>query len=156
MSVQEKGVGENIVIVDATSQILGRLASRVAKLLLEGKKVIVVNVEKAVVSGDPVMVIEAYKKLFNVSNFRDLEKQGIRRPRNPINLFRRTVRGMLPYKKPKGREALRRLTVHLGVPEGLDKASFIRFEDSDASKLPRKYITLGELAKQMGWKGESL
>ncbi|MEM3978430.1 MAG: uL13 family ribosomal protein [Fervidicoccaceae archaeon] len=85
MSVQEKGVGENIVIVDATSQILGRLASRVAKLLLEGKKVIVVNVEKAVVSGDPVMVIEAYKKLFNVSNFRDLEKQGIRRPRNPIN-----------------------------------------------------------------------
>lgn len=153
MSLKGKTVGENVVIVDATSQILGRLASRVAKLLLEGKKVIVVNAEKAVLSGEPVMVIEAYKKLFNVSNFRDLEKQGIRRPRSPINLFKRTVRGMLPYKKPRGREALKRLMVHIGVPEGLEGATFVRFQDCDASKLPRKYITLEELAKQMGWRG---
>lgn len=155
MSAHEKSLVKNLVVIDASNQILGRLASKVAKLLLEGNEVIVVNVEKAVLSGEPTMIIEAYKKLFEVSNFRDLEKQGIRRPRTPVNLFKRTVRGMLPYKKPRGREALKRLRVHLGVPEGLEKTTFIRFDDSDASKLPRKYITLEELARQMGWRGVS-
>lgn len=146
-------VADKTVIIDASNQILGRLASRVAKLLLEGREVIVVNVERAVLSGDPQMVIDGYKKLFEVSNYRDLEKQGIRRPRTPVNIFKRTVRGMLPYKRPKGREALKRLRVHVGTPEGLDPSAFISFKDSDASKLPKTYITLADLARQMGWRG---
>jgi len=154
VSQKEVAMPNDLVVVDASGLILGRVASRVAKLLLEGKRVIVVNAEKAVLSGDPNMVIEGYKKMFEVSNFRNLEKQGIRRPRSPVNLFKRAVRGMLPYKKPKGREALKRLRVHLGVPEGLEGLKFVRFEDADASKLPKRYITLGELAKQMGWRCE--
>ncbi|MEM4691128.1 MAG: uL13 family ribosomal protein, partial [Desulfurococcaceae archaeon] len=54
------------VYIDATNQILGRLASIVAKMLLEGKRVYVFNSEKIVVSGERRRVIESYKLLFKV------------------------------------------------------------------------------------------
>ena len=53
--MSEQGTPKTI-IVDATNQILGRLSSIVAKKLLEGYKVIIVNAEKAVVSGEPKRV----------------------------------------------------------------------------------------------------
>ncbi len=141
------------VVVDGTNQILGRLASLVAKKLLSGEQVVVVNAEKIVLSGDPKMVIESYKKLFQVSTLRNPERTGIRRPRTPIRLFKAAVKGMLPKNKPRGREALKRLRVYIGVPPEYADAEKIRFQEADASRLKGKYITLGEVAVQMGWKG---
>ncbi|MBW9141328.1 MAG: uL13 family ribosomal protein [Candidatus Aramenus sp.] len=37
----------DVVIIDATNQILGRMCSKVVNLLKEGKKVYIVNAEKA-------------------------------------------------------------------------------------------------------------
>lgn len=144
---------EEVLVVDASDQVLGRLASRVAKLLLQGKRVVVVNAEKAVVSGDSWMVVESYKKLFEITNYRNLEKGGIRRPRNPVGIIKRTIRGMLPYQRPKGRRALKRLKVYLGVPEEYKNLPKIRFEEADASRLTRTYMTLKDLAVQLGWRG---
>ena len=144
---------ETVVVVDATNQILGRMCSRIAKMLLEGKRVYVVNAEKAVLSGDPKRVIEGYKKMFQVRNYRNLEKQGIRRERSPQRIVKGAVKGMLPTKKPKGREALKRLRVYVGVPKELAGKETIRFPDADASKLKTKYIYVRDLAKQLGWRG---
>ncbi len=141
------------IVVDASNQIVGRMASKIAKLLLEGKKVIVVNAEKAVLSGDPHMVIDGYMRMFKVQTYRNPERQGIRRERSPQRIVKSAVKGMLPYRKPRGREAYRRLKVYVGVPEEFKERELTRFPEADASKLNSKYILVGELAKLLGWRG---
>ena len=47
-------------VLDASGCIMGRLASHVAKALLEGEQVHVVNAEKAIVSGAKHSVFREY------------------------------------------------------------------------------------------------
>ncbi|MGC9115085.1 MAG: 50S ribosomal protein L13 [Fervidicoccaceae archaeon] len=141
---------ESEVLIDATGLILGRMASVIAKMLLQGKKVIVVNAEKAVISGEKRRIEEGYKNLWKVRTFRNPDKQGMRRPKNPAGIVKRTIKGMLP-EKPKGREALKNLKVYVGLPKELEGKTLIKIESADASKLNTKYITVGELAKLLGW-----
>ena len=144
---------EKTLYIDGTNQILGRLASIVAKKLLEGYRVHVVNAEKIVVSGDKKRVVNSYKLLFKVTTHYNPYKSGIRRPRAPHNIFKRTVKGMLPMDKPRGRNAYKRLRVYIGVPRELRNKSFTRFKEADVSRLKGDYIYLGDLAKELGWKG---
>ncbi len=145
---------KTMVVVDASGLILGRMASRVAKMLLEGKKVVIVNAEKAVLSGEPKRVIDGYMRMFKVQTYRNPERQGIRRERSPQRIVKSAIKGMLPYRKPKGREALRRLKVYVGVPEEFERLEKVSFKEADAAKLETKFITVGELARLMGWRGE--
>ncbi|MEM4101182.1 MAG: 50S ribosomal protein L13 [Desulfurococcaceae archaeon] len=148
-----KNTAENVLYVDAEGQILGRLASIVAKKLLEGYRIYVVNIEKAVLSGKKQRVIEGYKLLFKVKVHTNLERSSIRRPRSPVNIFKRAVRGMLPVDKPHGREAFKRLRVYVGTPKELQNKSFIKFPEAMYTRLSGEFTTLEELAKAMGWKG---
>ncbi len=144
---------QKTLFIDASNQILGRLASIIAKKLLKGYRVIVVNSEKAVVSGDRKMVISSYKLLERVKTHYNPYKSGIRRPKAPHHILKRTVRGMLPMDKPKGRTAYKRLKAYIGIPPELEGKEFIRFEEADVSRLRGDYITLGDIAKELGWKG---
>ncbi|BDC00238.1 50S ribosomal protein L13 [Saccharolobus caldissimus] len=148
MSIQ---VQENIVIINAEGQILGRMASNVVKLLKEGKKVVIVNAEKAVISGKKNMVIQSYKLLLSVRTLFNPYKNGIRRPRTPINIVKRTIRGMLP-KNSKGRRLLKNVKVYIGIPKEFEGKQFIRFPDADVSRLKGKYVTVEVVAKELGWK----
>lgn len=143
-----------ILYIDATNQILGRLASIVAKKLLEGYRVYVFNVEKAVVSGEKNRVIDGYKLILKVKSHVNPEK-GPKRPRNPVSLFKRAVRGMLPYDKPKGREAYRRLRAFIGLPSEFSSVELTRFQDADLSRLRGRYVTLEEISRALGWRGVS-
>ncbi len=132
------------VVIDATFSILGRLASIVAKRLLDGEKISVVNVEKTIILGDPQMIINKYLERIS----RGSPHHGPFFPRAPDRIFWRTVRGMLPYKKKKGKDALRRLKVYIGVPE--------KFKNEKCEKLAQKhvktkFITLEKLSKRIGW-----
>lgn len=141
------------VIIDATNLILGRMASIVAKMLLMGYRVTIVNAEKAVVSGKPKMVIESYKLLFRVKTLRNPYRTGIRRPRTPERIIRYAIRGMLPKNNPRGKKALKNLRVYVGVPEEVKGKEIKTIKEASADRLRGKYITVGELAKQLGWKG---
>lgn len=143
---------EEVIVVNAENQILGRLSSIVAKMLLEGKKVIIVNAEKAVISGSRDRIVEGYKKLWEVRTLRNPEKQGPRRPQKPSNILKKTIKGMLP-RKPKGKEALSNLKVYIGVPKELQGRQFVSFEEASAKKLKGKYITVKELSESLGWRG---
>jgi large subunit ribosomal protein L13 len=61
---------------------------------------------------------------------------------------------MLPRKKPKGRTALRRVRVYIGVPEEYRDKSAVKIPGAEASKLRCAYITVGELSEEIGgpWK----
>lgn len=144
---------ENLIYVDASNQILGRLASHVAKLLLNGNKVLVFNAEKAVLSGDKSRIVERFRIRYSRRTLKNPEKLGHREPRTPEGIVRRAIRRMLPYKQAKGREAFKRLRVICGSQELPKDAKPLRFEDADASKLGRGYVYLSEISKIFGWKG---
>jgi len=144
---------ENTVYVDATNQIAGRLSSRIAKLILTGKRVVVVNAEKALISGSKGSVVTAWKTSLELSS-KVNPLYGPIHPRRPDNILRRMVRGMVPRKKPKGVMAMRRLRVYIGVPEELRAKKLITFEDTTATRPVPVYVTMAELSRNMGWSGE--
>jgi len=146
---------EEVIYIDASGHILGRLASIVAKKLLEGYRVYVVNVEKTVLSGKKHRVIEGYKLLFKVHTHTNPEKSGIRRPRSPVNIFKRAVRGMLPVNKPRGRHAYKRLRVYIGIPPELSNVNFTKYPQAMYTRLRGRYITVEELSRELGWRGVS-
>ena len=140
----------NRTVIDAEGAILGRLSSKVAKRLLIGESVDVVNVEKIIISGKPESVIAQYKEKLGIrSKYNPL--RGPFHYRRPDRFVRRTIRGMLPYKKPRGKEAYHRLRCYISVPEEIAKDKMIKEPEADSAKLTVKRITIGELCKQLGW-----
>jgi len=140
------------VVIDASNLILGRMASHVAKRLLAGERIVIVNAEKAVISGSKKSIVEEYKDhVLAKRRLKDPEK-GPKKIRRPDLIVKLTVRGMLPYKKPRGLEAYKRLKVYIGVPREYEGSPMIKVEEADASKLSlRKFMTVGELAALFGW-----
>jgi large subunit ribosomal protein L13 len=137
-------------VIDASNLILGRLSSIIAKKLLEGEKIIIINAEKAVISGSRRQIIDSYKLRTNKRTITSPWK-GPFHYKRPDRIVKRTIRGMLPFKMSKGREAYRRLVVHIGVPDGIKEDSIKRLENADKSLLKERYITIKELAKELGW-----
>ena len=142
--------GEDTVYVDATNQIAGRLSSKVAKLVLSGKRVVVVNAEKALISGSRTSVINQWKERLELAS-KVNPIYGPIHPRRPDNILRRMVRGMVPRKKPKGAIAMKRLRVYIGVPAGVDPSKATKFEDTAATRPIPVYVTMGDLSKSLGW-----
>jgi large subunit ribosomal protein L13 len=141
---------EETVYIDATNQIAGRLSSKIAKLVLSGKRVVVVNAEKALISGSRTSVVNQWKERLELSS-RVNPIYGPIHPRRPDNILRRMVRGMVPRKKPKGATAMKRLRVYVGVPSGVDASKAAKFEDAAATRPVPVYVTMGDLSKSLGW-----
>lgn len=138
------------VYVDASNQIAGRLSSKVAKLLLSGKRVIVVNAEKSLISGSRTSVVNQWKERLELAS-KVNPIYGPIHPRRPDNILRRMVRGMVPRKKPKGATAMKRLRVYIGVPTGIDATKTTKFDDTAASRPIPVYVTMADLSKSLGW-----
>jgi large subunit ribosomal protein L13 len=138
---------EQTVVVDAKGLILGRMASTIAKRLLQGENIIIMNAEKAVISGKRLSRIKEAKKRLEVGH----PKKGPFHPRRPEEIVRRTIRGMLPRRKPKGQQAYRRLKVFVDVPQELKETETQTIPDAKSEKLKCPYITVGKLAKEIGW-----
>jgi large subunit ribosomal protein L13 len=138
------------VVIDATGAILGRLSTNVAKRLLTGQTVDVVNVEKMVISGKPTSIIKEYKERLGIrSKYNPL--RGPFHYRRPDRFVRRTIRGMLPYQKNRGKIAFHRLKCHISVPREFEKSEKVIIPEADSSKLKVKRITVGDLCKELGW-----
>ena len=99
-------------VIDATGLILGRMASVVAKRLLMGERIAIINAEKAVVSGRRRMVVRRYKERLQIGHYR----KGPYWPRRPDRIVWRTIRGMLPRYKDKGKRALGLSLIHISEP----------------------------------------
>ncbi len=134
-------------IVDASNMIVGRLASKVAKELLNGEEIVIVNAEKAVITGSKDYIIEKYLQRRYIGSVR----KGPYYPKMPDRILKRTVRGMLPMKKPRGKEAYKRLKVYMGIPREFEGKKFLVYEDAKNTKL-KGFITLKELSKHLGAK----
>ena len=135
-------------VIDGDGLVLGRMASIIAKRLLAGETIDIVNAEKIVVSGKKQMIIKKEKEFLNVGGF----SKGPTHYRQPHRIVRRTIRGMLPYRKAHGRDAFGRLKVYIGVPDELGGVNLEKMEKYHSSKLNRRFVTIGEIAENIGWK----
>jgi large subunit ribosomal protein L13 len=140
-------INQTATIIDAKDLILGRMASTIAKRLLKGEKIIVVNAEKSVLSGKKKSRVIDAKEFLEVGH----PKRGPFHYRRPDRIVRRTVRGMLPYKQPKGKQTYKMLKVFIGMPEELKDQKMETLADAHAKKLRCPYFTVGEFAKEIGW-----
>lgn len=136
-----------VALVDADGLILGRMASKVAKRLLNGEEVIVVNAEKSVLSGKKKSKVAEAKQFLEVG----APERGPFHYRRPDRIVRKTIQGMLPIKQPKGKTAFKRLKVFMGVPEDFKGQKTDTFAEAQAAKLKGPHFTLAELAKEVGW-----
>lgn len=135
-------------IIDASGLILGRMASIVAKRLLSGEPIIIVNSEKAAISGKRLSRLKEARAFLDIGH----PKKGPFHPRRPDQIVHRTVKGMLPHRQPKGQMALRHLRVFLGVPTELKNVSLQTIPQAHIGKLKCPYVTIGELAEEIGYK----
>jgi large subunit ribosomal protein L13 len=140
------------IYIDGSDHILGRLSSWIAKNVLSGEKVVVVNAQDLLVTGNRRKLIMDYQQLRARATHTN-PKRGPFFPRFPDRILRRTVRGMLPWKTTRGREAFRRISAYIDVPDELKGIEFQRVPEAQGKSL-KKYITVGELSKNIGWTHE--
>lgn len=137
------------MIIDATNLILGRMASVAAKKALLGEDIKIVNCEKAIISGNKKYLLEKYKARRDMG----VPLKGPYYPRMSDRIVRRAIRGMLPYKRPRGAEAYKRIMCYIGIPEEFANEKPITLKEADASKLPTtRYITIERISKHLGAK----
>jgi large subunit ribosomal protein L13 len=129
------------LIFDADGAVLGRLGSKVAKALLSGENVIVLNAEKAIITGNPQFVRQRYLEKLSIGS----PQHGPHFPKRADMIVRRAIRGMLPYKKARGLAAMRRLKVYTGAPSELKGEVKAMKRDVRC-----RFITVEKLAKLMG------
>jgi large subunit ribosomal protein L13 len=135
-----------VEVIDATGLVAGRLASIAAKKALEGERVEIVNAEMAVVSGEKSNTLRDFKQ----KRDRGDSMHGPYYPRRADLILRRIIRGMLPYKRERGKVAMRNTKVHLGCPEELkQKAKTIESINYKKMKIQR-FISLKELSFKLG------
>lgn len=149
MQNKMQAIKKGTAFIDADGLILGRMASQVAKRLLNGEELVVVNAEKAVLSGKRKSKVAEAKQFLEVG----APMRGPFHYRRPDRILRKTVRGMLPYAQPKGKSAYSRLKVFMGIPLALKTQPLETFESAKAKKLKGPRLTLLELAKEVGWNG---
>ena len=149
---------QQTLVYDASEKILGRLASHIASQMLSARKggsqqmVIILNAEKAIVSGPKKRVFGKYRAKYELNHAR----KGPFFPRMPDQIFKRTVRGMLPYQKnSSGRNSLRDLRVMIVTPSNLRGDELPDGHQwGDTSKierpLPLKFVSLGEISEALG------
>ncbi|SDM42685.1 large subunit ribosomal protein L13 [Halogranum gelatinilyticum] len=131
------------VVIDARDCILGRVASEVAQRAMAGEKVAIINAEDAVITGSDDDIMSVYRKRLDVGSDR-----GPYYPKRPDRIFKRAVRGMLPYKKTRGREALENVRVYVGNP--FDEDGEVLEETSLDRLSSIKFISLGEISEKLG------
>lgn len=131
------------VVIDARDCILGRVASKVAQQALDGDRIAVVNAENAVITGNPESTMETYRKRAEIGS-----DSGPYYPKRPDKIFKRAIRGMLPYKQDHGREAFENVRVYLGNPYDEDGEVL---EGTSLDRLSNiKFISLGEISEKLG------
>ncbi|CAK1586904.1 unnamed protein product [Parnassius mnemosyne] len=148
------GFSNKAVVIDGRGHLLGRLAAVIAKVLLEGNKVVVVRCEQLNISGNffrnKLKFMSFLRKRCNVNPAR-----GPFHFRAPSKILWKTVRGMIPHKTERGKDALRRLRAYDGCPRPYDNRRRVVVPAAlrvFCLKPGRKYCHVGRLSHEVGWK----
>lgn len=136
------------MIIDAKDAILGRLSSFVAKQVLLGNNVDVINCEEAVVSGKKANVFANYIRRID----RKAPGKGPYLFRRPDMFVKRAIRGMLPFRIARGKSAFKKIKCHVGMPENLKSGKIIRLDATSEKIILTDYFKVKDICKAIGGK----
>lgn len=137
------------MIIDAKDTVLGRLSSYAAKQALLGDNVDIINCEECIVSGKKPAILSLYIKKLH----RKAPNKGPYFYRRPDMFVKRTIRGMLPFKRARGRDAFKNVKCHTGVPENLKNENALTIDNANIGKLhSADYLKVKDICKAVGWK----
>ena len=134
------------IVIDASGAVMGRLASHVAKRLLQGESIVLVNSEEAVITGTRDNILANYTQ----KRERGTQRFGPYFPRVPHLILKRAVRGMMPYQTPRGLDAYRRLRCEVGVPSAYATMTIV--SSASFAKPGVQSMTIAQLSKDLGAK----
>ena len=138
-----------VTVIDGDGLLLGRMASMVARRAMSGEEIAIVNAEKAVISGSRARVLANYGQ----KRSRGSREGGPFFPRRPDHIVKRTIRGMLPYKRTVGSDAFRRVRVYVGVPVEFVGSEREVLEEAHMNRLNTpKFVTVGAVSTFLGAK----
>lgn len=145
---------EKEIVIDAKGHLLGRLASTVAKQILNGQNITIVRAEELNISGEFFR-----NKLKYLAYLRKAARynptKGPFHFRAPSRIFYKAVRGMVAHKTARGKAALASLKVFEGVPAPYDtKKRVVVPQALRVLRLQpgRKYCTVGRISHEVGWR----
>lgn len=145
-------------VYDAKDKILGRFCSQIAKKALLGERVVIVNAKDAIISGTKRNIHEKFLAKLNIRTATN-PTRGPFWPRRPDTFMRKVIKQMLPRKKLRGKEALRRIHVYISdIPDRFknryQKLILGEIRNADKIRLSyyNRYITLENLCLRIGWK----
>lgn len=137
-------------VIDGKDKVIGRVGSQVAKLLLNEHSVVIINSEKMIMTGHEPQLIAKYKQLIELKDKANPEHSPYW-PRRPDMFVKRIIRGMLPYKKPSGKAAFKRLKIYIGVPEGIKTSKLHNVESKKPSEIFENTMSIQELTEKLGY-----
>merc|ERR1719486_1867583 len=144
---------EKEIIIDGRNHLLGRLASIVAKELLNGQKVVVVRCEQILRSGSLFRnKLKRQEQMHHRCNTNP--RRTATHWKSPSRILWKVTRGMTPHKTPRGTAAMSRLKVFEGIPFPYDQKK--RMVIPQALKIlrmksHRNFCSMGDLASITGW-----
>jgi large subunit ribosomal protein L13Ae len=149
---------EKEIVVDGRAHMFGRLASIVAKEIMNGQKVVIVRAERINISGSLFRNKLKYMEFLNKTRNAN-PRRGHVHYRSPARMFWRAVRGMLKHKSNRGMEALGRMKIFEGIPYPYDHKKRMVIPGALKTlrlKNHRKHCLLGDLSSQVGWTKQSI
>ncbi|MHA1191826.1 MAG: 50S ribosomal protein L13 [Promethearchaeota archaeon] len=149
-------------LIDATDKILGRFCSQIAKKALLGEKIVIINARYAIISGTKSNIHNKYLEKLNIRTATN-PRRGPFWPRRPDTFMRNVIKKMLPTKKLRGKDALKRVHIYIGdIPERFQpryqKLIPDEIPNSEKNRLSyyNKYITLENLCTRIGWNNKEI
>jgi len=149
-------------LIDAKDKIFGRFCSQIAKKALLGENIVIINAKDAIISGTKSNIHENFLAKLNISTATN-PRRGPYWPRRPDTFMRNAIKKMLPRKKLRGKEALKRVHVYIGdIPERFKQRyknlKPMEISNADKTRLSyyNKFITLENLCTRIGWKKKEI
>ena len=105
-------------IIDGKDAVMGRLASYVAKELLKGEEIAVVNCDEVIITGSKKRIESDFlEKRGRIGS----SQKGPKHHKKSDKIVKRAIRGMLPnHREGRGRTAWKNLKCYIGIPKELD------------------------------------
>ena len=145
-------------LYDATDKILGRFCSQIAKRALLGEYIIIINAKNAIISGTKRNIHENYLEKLKISTATN-PRRGPFHERRPDTFMRRVIKQMVPRKKLRGKEAIKRVHVYISDIPGRFKNRYQNITPHEIHKAEKqrlsyynRFITLENLCQRIGWK----
>ena len=130
-----------VKVYEGAGAVMGRLASIVAKELLRGEEVVIVNCNEIIISGNKEDILEEFNQM------RSRAGHGFKGPKHPAvseKIVKRAVRGMISnHRWGRGKAAFGRLRCYNKIPKEFENVEKIKY----TKEKPIKYSKVSEFTK---------